>query len=358
MIDYLIVGCGLFGATFARIATDNGKKCLIIDKRPHIGGNCYTSKQHGIDIHEYGAHIFHTPNEKVWSFITQFAEFNNYQHKIKASYNGNLFLFPINLFTLYQLWGVKTPQEARDKLDSVKILSDTSNLKGWILNELGKEIYETFFEEYTRKQWGKDPSELPSTIAKRLPIRLTFDDNLFPDKYQGIPTDGYTALFTRLLNGITVELGIDFFSNQKKLSSLAKQIVYTGPIDQLFGYTFGKLEYRSLRFEQETHTGDYQGCSVLNYTDSTAYTRIIEHKHFTIPSGETTIITKEYPSSIGDPYYPICDKSNNELYHRYKKICQPNIILGGRLAQYKYLDMHQVIGSAIRITNEIFSTSI
>lgn len=348
--DYLIVGCGCFGATFARIATDRGKKCLLVDKRPHIGGNCYTEKKLGIDIHKYGAHIFHTSNKKVWDFVNQFAEFNSYRHTIKASNSGRLFSFPINLLTLHQIWGVTTPSEAKEILVSKRIPTTEDNLEAYILSQIGQELYDLFIKEYTTKQWG-DPKKLPASIIRRMPIRLSFDDDYFSDTYQGIPIYGYTSLFTEMLSGIDVELGVDFFKCPR-LKNLAKRIVYTGPIDQYFGYEYGKLGWRSLRFEEEIHKGDYQGCSVVNYTDKTPYTRIIEHKHFTDTIGEDTIVTKEFPC-VGEPYYPVCSKTDMVMYNRYKTASEGSVIFGGRLGQYKYIDMHQAIGAALKVAHDI-----
>jgi len=344
--DFLIVGAGCYGATFARLATDKGKKCLIIDKRPHIGGNCYTEKQQGIDIHKYGAHIFHTSNKEVWNFVNQFGEFNSYRHTIKASNSGRLFSFPINLMTLYQVWGVKSPKEAEQALFSKRIPSSKDDLESYILSQIGKELYEVFVRDYTFKQWGRQPKDLPASIIRRMPIRLSFNDDYFSDEYQGIPIDGYTSLFTEMLSGIDIDLGVDFFK-ESRLKQIAKTIVYTGPIDEFFKYEYGPLGWRSLEFKSEIYDGDYQGCSVVNYTDDAPYTRICEHKHFVKKVFDRTVITKEFPSTSGEPFYPICDNENISKYNKYRKLAESKLIFGGRLGNYKYIDMHQAIGSAI-----------
>lgn len=353
--DFLIVGAGLFGSTFAHEVTRAGKKCLVIDKRNHIGGNCYTENVDGINIHKYGPHIFHTNNTKIWDWIQQFGEFNNYKHSPKVNFNDKIYSFPINLLTLQQLWGVKTPEEAKQKLKEAAInIDNPKNLEEWIISQVGVEIYEIFIKGYTMKQWNKDPKELPSSIIKRLPIRTNFDDNYFFDRYQGIPVGGYTKLFENMLDGIDIMLGIDYFSDRQKFDSISDKIVFTGKIDEFFNYQFGELEYRSLTFIEEKHeVPDYQGCSIVNYTDyNVPYTRVTEHKHFENLKNPITWITKEYPKNYekGDtPFYPINDEKNNERYKKYKELADnlPNVIFGGRLAEYKYYDMHQIIGSAI-----------
>lgn len=363
-IDYLVVGAGLFGSVFARQATDAGYKCLILEKRNHIAGNCFTEKKDGIDIHKYGPHIFHTNNREIWEYVNKFAEFNNFINRPKVNYKDKIYSFPINLMTLYQLWGIKTPKEAAEKLESVKIKNDNpNNLEDWILSQVGIEIYETFIRGYTRKQWGTDPSNLPSDIIKRLPIRLSFDDNYYFDKYQGIPKDGYTTMFKNILDGIDVELETNYFDNKSYYDNLCKKIVYTGPIDRFFDYCYGELDYRSLEFVHETvDAEDFQGNAVVNYTDhETPFTRIIEHKHFNNAKSDKTHITKEYPK-IGDknsdPYYPINNDKNLEILASYKKmIDMKKYIFGGRLAEYKYYDMHQVIGSALKICKNELSHS-
>lgn len=358
--DYLIVGSGLFGATFSQLANQDGKSCLIIDKRDHIGGNCYTKNVSGIDIHMYGPHVFHTNNDDIWNYVNKFTKFNNYVNRPKVNFNDKIFSFPINLMTLYQLWDVKTPDEAKAKLQSVKIeIQNPSNLEEWILSQVGEEIYYTFIYGYTKKQWATEPKNLPSFIIKRLPIRLNFDDNYFFDKYQGIPENGYTQMISNMIDGINYDLGCDYFKNKDYYDSLAKQVVYTGPIDRFFDYVHGTLNYRSLRFEiTEYKTNDYQGNAIINYTSEyVPYTRTIEHKHFTNANTQTTIVSREFPQNWNpglDEYYPINDTKNTDLYNKYKNLSQLNnkYIFGGRLAEYKYYDMHQIIGSAMNIYNK------
>lgn len=358
--DYLIVGSGLFGSTFAQLATEDGKKCLIIDKKDHIGGNCYTKKISGIDVHMYGPHIFHTNNDNIWNYVNKFTKFNNYVNRPKVNFNDKIYSFPINLMTLYQLWNIKTPEEARKKLDRVKIkIEDPKNLEEWILSQVGEEIYFTFIYGYTKKQWNTEPKNLPSFIIKRLPIRLNFDDNYFFDKYQGIPENGYTDMLSTMIDGIDLHLGCDYLEKKDHYDSLANRVVYTGPIDKFFDYANGILSYRSLRFETtEYNTNDYQGNAIINYTsESVPYTRTIEHKHFAINNTETTIVSREFPQNWKpglDEYYPINDDLNTIIYDKYKNLAQLNkkYIFGGRLAEYKYYDMHQIIGSAMNIYNK------
>lgn len=353
MLDYTIVGAGLFGSVFAHEAAKAGKKVAVIDKREHIGGNCYTEFISGINVHKYGPHIFHTNDKEIWDYVNQFAEFNNFVNRPKVM-NGELYSFPINLMTLYQLWGVTTPDEAKVVLEMKKVkIKDPKNLKEWILSQVGYEIYHKFIEGYTTKQWGRDPAELPASIIKRLPIRFTFDDNYFTDRYQGIPIGGYTQIFEKLLSGIPKVTGVDFFESREEIEKESKKIVFTGKIDEFFDYNLGELEYRSLRFESELHEGDYQGNAVVNYTNANVpFTRICEHKHFQFGQQENTIITKEYPDSYDKtkiPFYPVCDEKNNEMYRAYREQAKllPNYIFGGRLAEYKYFDMHQIIASAL-----------
>lgn len=350
--DYVIVGCGLFGATFAHQAKLDNKKILIIDKRKHIGGNCYTKIQDNIHVHKYGPHIFHTNNYQIWNFITSFSDFYPYKHTVKCVTDKGLFSFPINLMTLYQLWGVGSPEEARHKLNSVKIsINNPTNLEEWVLSQAGEEIYYTFIYGYTKKQWNTEPKNLPSSIIKRLPIRLSFNDSYFDDIYQGIPVEGYTNIINKMIDGSDIELGVDYFNKKNYYDSLSKRIVFTGKIDQFFDYCFGKLSYRSLRFEtQKINTKDYQGCSIINYTsENVPYTRITEHKHFLPTQSDFSYITKEYPDNNDEPYYPVNDELNNSIYLKYKKLSEINLkfIFGGRLAEYKYHDMHQIIGSAL-----------
>jgi UDP-galactopyranose mutase len=354
--DYLIVGSGLFGAVFAHEMTKSGKKCLVIEKRKHIGGNCYSEKKDNINVHIYGSHIFHTNDLTIWNWINQFTEFNNYQHRPKVSYLDKIYSFPINLLTLCQVWGVTSPEMAKEKLNSVvsKNLQD-ENFETFALSQIGKEIYEIFIKGYTKKQWGRDPKDLPSAILKRIPIRTNFNDNYFSDKYQGIPVDGYTKIFEKIFDGIDVMTDVDFFDNKDYYYSIADKIVFTGKIDEFFDYKYGKLEYRSLDFVHEkVDLEDFQGCAVMNYThEEVPYTRITEHKHFENSKSDVTWITKEYSKTYTEndiPYYPINDKKNNEVYQKYAKLAEtlPNVIFGGRLAEYKYYDMHQIIGSALK----------
>lgn len=356
--DYLIVGAGMFGSTFARQAMDAGKTVLVIDKREHIAGNCYSENQNGIDVHVYGPHIFHTNNKKIWGFVNRFAEFNNYVNKPKVRFGNKIYSFPINLMTLHQLWGVKTPEEAKKKLDEVRIPNeDPQNLEEWILSQVGREVYETFIKGYTMKQWKKHPRELPASIIKRLPIRMNFDENYFFDRYQGIPVNGYTEMIGNMLDGATIKLGVDYFKSKDKWDNVANKIVFTGKIDEYYGYQFGKLEYRSLRFEREwKDVDDEQGNAVVNYTSpDVPYTRIVEHQHFqpqTAGKHGHTLIVKEYPEDWESgkvPYYPINDDMNSAIFKKYSALSrkETGVIFGGRLAEYRYYDMHQVIGSAL-----------
>lgn len=354
MYDYLIVGSGIFGSIFARQMTDRGAKCFVIDKRKHIGGNCYTRDVGGINVHEYGPHIFHTNSDRVWDYMSRWTKFNHYVNRPKVCYKGELYSFPINLFTLYQLWGVKSPSEAQKKLEKVKIpIPNPQNLEEWVLSQVGEEIYYKFVYGYTKKQWGRDPKDLPTSIIKRLPIRTTFDDNYFEDRYQGIPIGGYTSIFEKLLHGIDHEVGVDYTKDREHLERKANKIVYTGPIDEFFECDSGRLEWRSLRFESETiDVVDHQGNAIVNYTEeSVPYTRICEHKHFEFGKQPHTVITKEYPQawdSTKEKFYPINDEKNNQMYQHYKeRIDSSRYIFGGRLADYKYYDMHQVVGSAL-----------
>jgi len=358
--DFLIVGCGLFGATFANKVKSKGYKCIVIDSRNHVGGNCHTEEVEKIHIHKYGPHIFHTNNSEIWSYVNQFAKFNNFINRPKVNYKNKMYSFPINLMTLHQLWGVNNPKEAEEKLNKVKIkINNPSNLEEWILSQVGEEIYYTFIYGYTKKQWGRDPKELDSSIIKRLPIRLNFNDNYFFDSYQGIPIGGYTQMIENMLDGIDVLTNENYFNRRDYWNTKSKYIVYTGKIDEFYDYKYGELEYRSLRFEIEKHSRkDYQGNAVVNYTESEIpFTRIVEHKHFEFGNQDYTYITKEYPEEYSKdkiPYYPINDEKNNYAYNKYKNLNQKsNIIFGGRLAEYKYYDMHQIIGSAINKAEKI-----
>lgn len=363
MYDFLIVGCGLYGATFANKCLKNNKKVLIIDQRDHIAGNCYTEDVKGIQVHKYGPHIFHTNNRTIWDFVNEFTEFNHYVNRPKVNYKGNIYSFPINLFTLYQLWGVKTPFEAERKLRSVRVpCDDPKNLEQWILSQVGEEIYQTFIKGYTTKQWRKDPKELPSAIIRRLPIRLTFDDNYFNDRFQGIPVDGYTKMIENMIDGADVELGVNFFDKKEYWESKAKGVLFTGRIDEFFENAYGPLDYRGLRFENKLlEIPDFQGNAIVNYTEeSVDYTRIIEHKHFTFLKSDHTLITREYPEnwdSTKIPYYPINTQANNDIYNKYKQLSKQyagKYHFGGRLAEYKYYDMHQVIASALTDVEKLF----
>lgn len=363
MYDYIIVGSGLSGATFAHLAKEAGKKCLVIDKREHIGGNCYTKNIEGINVHVYGPHIFHTSNKNIWNFINKFSEFNHYVNRTKVVSKGNIYSFPINMMTLYQLWGVKTPDEAKKKLkEESQIYSNKypnpRNMEEWALSQVGKEIYETFVYGYTTKQWKRTPDKLPASILKRLPIRLTWDDNYFDDCYQGIPKNGYTKIFENMLDGIEVKLGVDFFKEKSSLESMCKKIVYTGCIDQFYNYCYGELEYRTLKFDtQILQTEDFQGNAIFNYNDiSIPWTRKIEHKHFEFLKSTKSVITTEYPvewSRSSTPYYPVNDECNNSLYKKYEELSTKDkkYIFIGRLAKYKYFDMHQAIGASIKTFN-------
>ena len=356
--DYLIVGAGLYGSVFARLATDSGKKCLVIDKRDTVAGNIYTEDIGGINVHKYGAHIFHTSNKEVWEFVNKFAEFNRYTNSPIANYKGEIYSMPFNMYTFNKMWGVVTPEEARKKIDEQMAncrVDEPKNLEEQAMNLIGKDIYEKLVKGYTEKQWGRKATELPGFIIKRLPVRLTYDNNYFNDTYQGIPIGGYTKMIENMLDGIDVRLGVDFLKNREELSSLADKIVYTGMIDEYYDYCFGELEYRSLRFETEAipDVDNYQGNAVVNYTDAeTPYTRIIEHKHFEFNTCKGTVISREYPATWkkGDePYYPMNNDRNNELYQKYAKKAEEdkNVIFGGRLGKYKYYDMDDTVEVAM-----------
>ena len=354
MYDYLIVGAGFFGATFARLMTDAGKKCLVVDSRRHIGGNAYSERIEGIDVHLYGPHIFHTNDDDIWEFVNRFSKFNNFILSPKVKTKGKMYSLPFNMNTFYELWGCTTPEEAKKIIEKQRFKGTPKNLEEQALSLVGKDVYETLIKEYTSKQWKRHPKDLPADIIKRLPVRFVYDNNYFNDKYQGIPVDGYGALFQRMLEGTTIHLNTDYFASKDFLDRQAKKIVFTGKIDEYFNYEFGELEYRTLDFEHVKHdVENYQGVAQLNYPDLTIpYTRTIEHKHFTRVKTPTTIVTTETPAkwSRGKiPYYPINDDKNNEIYKKYRDKAKTldNVIFGGRLSEYRYYDMHQVIGSAM-----------
>ena len=357
--DYIIVGAGLFGATFAYMAKQNGYKCLVIDKRNHIGGNIYTENIDGITVHKYGAHIFHTNKKETWDFVNQFAEFNNFINSPIAIYKNVAYNLPFNMNTFAKIWNLHTPEEAKIKIEEEKkelMGKEPTNLEEQAINLVGRTIYERLVKGYTEKQWGKKCNELPPSIIKRLPVRFTYNNNYFFDRYQGIPIGGYTQMIGKMLSGIDIKLNYDFFSHKDELLNIGKKIVYTGMIDEYYKYCYGSLEYRSLRFETETlNIPNYQGNAVINYTEAEIpYTRIIEHKFFENNDTENTIITKEYPDAfeVGkEAYYPINNDKNNELYEKYKMLAdkETNIIFGGRLGCYKYYDMDKTIETAIDI---------
>lgn len=374
MYDYLIVGSGLFGATFAYRAARAGKKCLVIDKRSHLGGNVYCEKTEGINVHKYGAHIFHTSNKMVWDFVNSIVEFNRYTNSPVANYQGKLYNLPFNMNTFYQMWGVRTPEEAQAKIEEQKAeavalmkadgASEPRNLEEQAKVLIGNDIFEKLIKGYTEKQWGRKCSDLPAFIIKRLPVRLAFDNNYFNDKYQGIPIGGYNKLIDGLLEGIDTQVNVDFFSDRERWESLADKIVFTGKLDEFYDYRFGKLEYRTVRFENEIlDKPNYQGNAVVNYTErEIPYTRVIEHKHFEMFGQEVyncpkTVISKEFSTEWTEgmePYYPVNDTRNNELAEKYRALAasETKVIFGGRLAEYKYYDMAPIIERALNISIE------
>ena len=362
--DYLIVGVGPFGAVFAYEAKKRGKRVLVIDKRSHTGGNMYCEKVEGINVHKYGAHIFHTSNKEVWDYVNQFCTFNNYINSPIANYKGEIYNLPFNMNTFNKLWGVVTPQEAKEKIENqVKEsnITEPKNLEEQAISLVGKDIYEKLIKGYTEKQWGRRCTELPAFIIKRLPVRYTYDNNYFNDKYQGIPEGGYNVIFDKLLEGIDVELNVDFFDKKGELLQKADKIVFTGMIDQYFDYQYGVLEYRSLRFEHEIlDEENHQGNAVVNYNErEVPYTRIIEHKHFEFGKQPKTVITREYPvewKQGDEPYYPVNNEKNAEIFRKYQELAEKeeNVIFGGRLADYKYYDMHNVMERALEVVKEEF----
>lgn len=354
--DYLFVGSGLYSAVFAHMARKHGKRCLVVEKRDHIGGNIYCEEKEGIRVHRYGAHIFHTSDREVWEFVNQFTEFNRYTNSPVANYKGEMYNMPFNMNTFSKMWNISTPAEARAIIERQRavITGEPKNLEEQAISLVGTDIYEKLVKGYTEKQWGRDCKELPGFIIRRLPVRYTYDNNYFNDKYQGIPEEGYNAIIEKLFEGCEICTGTDYLEHRDEYRDMAKRVVYTGTIDGYFGYRFGNLEYRSLRFETETlNTDNYQGVAVVNYTDrETPFTRIIEHKHFEFGSQEKTVITREYPADWKpgmEPYYPVNDEKNQALYETYRELAagEENVIFGGRLAEYKYYDMDKVIRSAL-----------
>ena len=358
---YLVVGCGFYGAVFARILSEFGKRVLLVDKRHHIGGNCYSEKINNIHVHKYGPHAFHTNSEKIWEFVNRFSEFNDFKLKVKVNYKNIFYSFPINLFTLNQIYGVCNQDEAIKILNKVRIRNRKDNFKNYVLRNVGRELYSIFYEGYTQKQWNLDPEFLPSLIAKRIPIRYDFNDYYFTDKYQGIPINGYTNLFENIIDhpNITVSLNTDFFINKKEFESDFKQIIYSGKIDELFNYEHGELNYRSLRFETFKSNKTYQGAPIINYTSlDVPYTRSVEYKYFDKYEKKNSVLVNEYPDTYDHskiPFYPIQTKNNTKIYNKYKSIAEENnkYIIGGRLGRYTYLNMDQVIGMALKDAGEL-----
>jgi UDP-galactopyranose mutase len=356
MYDFIIVGSGFFGAICARELTDLGYKCLVLENRNHIGGNCYTENKDGINIHKYGPHIFHTSNEEVWNWINKYTKFNDYTFRPVANYKGEIYSLPFNMWTFSKLFNVVSPDDAKRIIEEQSsTINEPKNLEEQAIKLVGYDVYEKLIKGYTHKQWKKDPVLLPKEIIKRLPVRFTYDNNYFNDKYQGIPIGGYTEIFKKLLDGIDIMMEIDYFKDREKWNGLGKKIIYTGPIDKFYDYKFGFLEYKTTKFEHKLlNVENYQGTSVMNFTDiETEFTRIIEHKHFEKNNTENTWVTWEYPVNYepekSEPMYPVNDSENNSKYSKYKELAstEKNIIFGGRLAEYKYYDMHQVIESAL-----------
>jgi UDP-galactopyranose mutase len=352
--DYLVVGSGFFGSVLAHELSAIGKSVMVLEKRNHIGGNAYTEDREGIQVHLYGPHIFHTNNDGIWNYINQFAKFNHFVNRVKAINDNKIYSLPINLLTLNQVAGCTTPSEAEDYLKRVRIPCDNPrNLEDWALSQVGRVLYETLIKGYTTKQWMRSPKDLPASIIKRLPVRTTFDDNYYNDRYQGIPIGGYTQIFKNMLSGIKVELGQDFSLIKNNWRDYAKHLIYSGPIDAFFDYEYGKLEYRTLRFDHERHAGDYQGNAQVNYTnENVPYTRIIEHKHFEFKNLDYTYITKEHPVAWHEgavPYYSINNQENQQIYSQYRKLAESlkDVTIGGRLGSYQYYDMDQVIAQAL-----------
>jgi UDP-galactopyranose mutase len=362
--DYLIVGAGLFGSAFAREKTDRGKRCLIIDRRPHIGGNVYTEEIEGIQVHRYGPHIFHTDDKTVWDYVNRFADFNHFIYAPIANYMGELYNLPFNMNTFYGMWGVRTPAEAREIIDRQRAEygdSEPRDLEEQAISLVGRDIYDKLIKGYTEKQWGRPCAELPAFIIKRLPVRFTFDNNYFDHRYQGIPIGGYAKMTARMLEGVDLALSADYLRDRAYYDRQAHGIIYTGRIDEYYDYRFGQLEYRSLRFESETlDTDNHQGVAAVNYTDKeTPFTRIVEHKHFEFGQGNAgkTVITREYPAAWtegAEPYYPVNDRKNNALYEKYRRLAQNErrLVFGGRMGLYRYFDMEQVIALALQLAKK------
>ena len=353
LYDYVIVGAGFYGAICAHELTKQGKSVLVLEKRDHIGGNCFTRVDAGIHVHEYGPHIFHTNDKKIWDWVNQFAEFSNYKNTPVANYKGEIYSLPFSMWTFNQMWGVKTPAQAKAKIDSQRFTGKITNLEEQALSLVGSDIYEKLIKHYTKKQWKKDPKDLPASIIKRLPVRFTYDNNYFNDKYQGMPIGGYTQIFDKLLEGINIKFNVDFFEDKEMWETLGKEVIYTGPIDRYFDYEFGDLEYKSVQWENKRMNIDnYQGCAVMNYTsDEVDFTRVIEHKYFDDQNQKTTFVSWEYPQKYErgiEPFYPVNDEKNMKMYNKYKAKADSieKIHFGGRLGTYKYYDMHQVIAQA------------
>lgn len=360
--DWLIIGSGLFGSVFAYEAKKRGKSVLVLERRGHIGGNCYTRNDSGINVHLYGAHIFRTSRQDIWEYMRQFCEFNHFINSPIANYHGELYNLPFNMNTFNSLWGVVTPAQAKEKIaeQAREITGNPSNLEEHAIKLVGRDIYEILIKEYTEKQWGRKCSELPKDIMRRIPVRFTFDNNYFRDPYQGIPIGGYTPIFEKMLSDCKVILNEDFLKKKSELSSLAKRILFTGPIDEYYDFKFGPLEYRSLRFEHERiDTPNYQGVAVMNFTDKeTPYTRVIEHKHFEFGEQDFTIISREYPYEWhpgSEPYYPINNSKNQKRFEQYARLAQSDakVVFGGRLGNYKYTDMQDTVGDALRLAAEV-----
>ena len=351
--DYVIVGGGFFGAICAHELNKRGKSVVVLELRDHIGGNCYTEEADGVHIHKYGAHIFHTNDKKVWDYVNQFAEFRPFSHNVIANYKGEIYNLPFNMSTFNQMWGVTTPYEAKNKIDEQRFDGKVTNLEEQALSLVGKDVYEKLIKGYTQKQWRKDPKELPASIIKRLPVRFTYNNNYFNDKYQGIPIGGYTQIFDKLLEGIKVYTNCDYLENKEYWDTKTDKVIYTGPIDKYFNYEYGDLEYKSVEWDtMKMNTDNYQGCAVMNYTDEeSTFTRIIEHKHFDDQNQKVSWVSMEYPKEYTrgtEPFYPVNDDVNNKKYRQYKQLADNDkVIFGGRLAEYKYYDMHQVVASAL-----------